>query len=55
MMFFTNLRAMTTVVASVFAMIFMLFYEPVLVPYLKHELGVSKKVAGNISGFVKVI
>lgn len=32
--FFTNLRAMTAVAAAVFAMIFMLFYEPVLTRYL---------------------
>lgn len=32
--FFTNLRAMTAIVASMFAMIFMLFYEPLFTPYI---------------------
>ena len=33
--FFTNLRAMTAVVSAMFAMIFMLFYEPIFTPYVK--------------------
>lgn len=32
--FFTNLRAMTAIVSSMFAMIFMLFYEPVFTNYI---------------------
>lgn len=32
--FFTNLRAMTAIISSMFAMIFMLFYEPVFTNYL---------------------
>ena len=33
--FFTNLRAMTAIVSSMFAMIFMLFYEPIFTPYIE--------------------
>ena len=33
-LFFTNMRAMTAIISSMFAMIFMLFYEPVLSTYL---------------------
>lgn len=32
--FFTNLRAMTAIVSAMFAMIFMLFYEPIFTPYI---------------------
>lgn len=32
--FFTNMRAMTAIVSSMFAMIFMLFYEPVFTKYV---------------------
>ncbi len=32
--FFTNMRAMTAIVSAMFAMIFMLFYEPVFTPYI---------------------
>ena len=35
--FFTNLRAMTAIVSSMFAMIFMLFYEPVFTNYIAKE------------------
>lgn len=35
--FFTNLRAMTAIVSSMFAMIFMLFYEPVFTDYIAVE------------------
>lgn len=34
--FFTNLRAMTAIVSSMFAMIFMLFYEPIFTPYIEY-------------------
>ena len=33
--FFTNLRAMTAIVSLMFAMIFMLFYEPIFTPYIE--------------------
>ena len=36
-MFFTNMRAMTAIVSSMFAMVFMLFYEPVLTKYLNES------------------
>ena len=32
--FFTNLRAMTAIISAMFAMIFMLFYEPIYTPYM---------------------
>jgi MFS family permease len=32
--FFTNMRAMTAIISSMFAMIFMLFYEPVFTKYV---------------------
>ena len=44
--FFTNMRAMTAIISSMFAMIFMLFYEPVLANYLINHYGVSKDVVG---------
>lgn len=44
--FFTNMRAMTAIISSMFAMIFMLFYEPVLSNYLIHNFGVSDNVVG---------
>ena len=46
--FFTNMRAMTAIISSMFAMIFMLFYEPVLADYLIKEYDVSKNVVGKI-------
>jgi len=45
--FFTNMRAMTAIISSMFAMIFMLFYEPVLSKYLVDEYDVSENVVGN--------
>ena len=47
-MFFTNLRAMTAIVSSMFAMIFMLFYEPVLTNYLHDSYGLDKAYFGYI-------
>jgi nitrate/nitrite transporter NarK len=44
--FFTNVRAMTAIISSMFAMVFMLFYEPVLSKYLEQEHGVSENVVG---------
>lgn len=38
-LFFTNLRAMTAIVSSMFAMIFMLFYEPVFTNYIAIQQG----------------
>jgi MFS family permease len=35
--FFTNVRAMTAIISSMFAMIFMLFYEPVFTDYIAKE------------------
>jgi hypothetical protein len=32
--FFTNVRAMTAIISSMFAMIFMLFYEPIFGNYI---------------------
>lgn len=40
------MRAMTAIVSSMFAMIFMLFYEPVLSKYLVEEYDVSENVVG---------
>jgi len=36
-LFFTNLRAMTAIISSMFAMIFMLFYEPVFTKYIAKD------------------
>ena len=33
-LFFTNVRAMTAIISAMFAMIFMLFYEPVFTAYI---------------------
>ena len=46
--FFKNPRAMTAVFSSMIAMIFMLFYEPILTPYLNKHYLVDQKVVGNI-------
>ena len=46
-MFFTNMRAMTAVVSSMFAMIFMLFYEPVLTTYLGAQYHLSDQYFGK--------
>jgi hypothetical protein len=32
--FFTNVRAVTAIISAVFAMIFMMFYEPIFTPYI---------------------
>lgn len=45
-MFFTNMRAMTAIVSSMFAMIFMLFYEPVLTTYLGEQYHLSDEYFG---------
>ncbi len=47
-MFFTNMRAMTAIISSMFAMIFMLFYEPVLSKYLQTAYDVSENVVGKL-------
>jgi MFS family permease len=45
--FFTNIRAMTAIISSMFAMIFMLFYEPVFTNYIAvHQGWVSKDSVG---------
>jgi MFS family permease len=46
--FFTNIRAMTAIISSMFAMVFMLFYEPVLSNYLEHHFDVSENVVGYL-------
>jgi hypothetical protein len=33
--FFTNLPAMTALITAMFAMVFMLFYEPIFTPYME--------------------
>lgn len=40
--FLTNIRAMTAVVSAMFAMIFMLFYEPIFAPYVDVAYGVKE-------------
>jgi hypothetical protein len=32
--FYTNIRAVTAVISAMFAMIFMLFYEPIFTPFM---------------------
>ena len=49
-MFFRNVRAMTAIVSSMFAMIFMLFYEPILTPYLKDHFFVNENILGYLLG-----
>lgn len=44
--FFTNLRAMTAIISAMFAMIFMLFYEPIFTPYLVNAYGFDSKKVG---------
>jgi MFS family permease len=44
--FFTNLRAMTAIVSAMFAMIFMLFYEPLFTPYLEKAYTFPKDKVG---------
>lgn len=41
------MRAMTAIISSMFAMIFMLFYEPVLSNYLIETYDISENVVGN--------
>lgn len=50
--FFKNMRAMTAIVSSMFAMVFMLFYEPVLSKYLTEAYDVSENVVGKLSPFL---
>ena len=48
--FFTNLRAMTAIVSSMFAMIFMLFYEPVFTEYIAGQRKwVHEEVVGKLN------
>jgi MFS family permease len=47
-LFFTNVRAMTAVVAAMFAMIFMLFYEPIFAPYVKEAFGFPEDKVGYL-------
>jgi MFS family permease len=42
------MRAMTAIISSMFAMVFMLFYEPVLSKYLTDHFGVSENVVGYL-------
>jgi MFS family permease len=44
--FFTNLRAMTAIVSAMFAMIFMLFYEPVFTPYIVAQGWIAEEKVG---------
>jgi len=44
--FFTNVRAMTAIISSMFAMIFMLFYEPVFTEYLVDRDWVKEENVG---------
>lgn len=44
--FFTNLRAMTAIVSAMFAMIFMLFYEPVFTPYIVAQDWIPEEQVG---------
>jgi MFS family permease len=44
--FLTNIRAMTAVVSAMFAMIFMLFYEPIFAPYVNAAYGVKETSVG---------
>lgn len=37
---------MTAIVSAMFAMIFMLFYEPIFTPYLVNQYGFPKKKVG---------
>ncbi len=46
--FFTNMRAMTAVVAAMFAMIFMLFYEPIFAPYVKEAFDFPENKIGYL-------
>jgi MFS family permease len=51
-LFFTNMRAMTAIISSMFAMIFMLFYEPVFTAYIAVQ---QKWVAKDNVGYCLAI
>lgn len=55
MCFFTNIRAMTAIVASMFAMVFMLFYEPTYTPWLLTHFHVSDSYNGTYSFLINSI
>ncbi len=44
--FYTNIRAMTAIVSAMFAMIFMLFYEPIFTPYISEQGWIEKDDVG---------
>jgi hypothetical protein len=46
--FLSNLRAMTAIVSSMFAMIFMLFYEPIFAPYIEKQYDFDEKKVGYL-------
>ncbi len=46
--FLTNMRAMTAIVAAMFAMIFMLFYEPIFAPYIKLQYHMEEDDIGYL-------
>ena len=48
MLFLRNKRAMLALTASMFAMVFMLFFDSILSDRLTYEMGVSDKVVGMI-------
>ena len=41
-MFFTNMRAMITIVSAAIAMIFMLFFNAILAPHLDKKYGIKE-------------
>ena len=45
--FFKNLRAMTAIISAIFAMIFILFYEPIFTKYLVDAYGVEEGRVGK--------
>ena len=47
-LFFRNMRAMTAIISSMFAMIFMLFFEPVLAEELIKRGFATHNSAGKI-------
>ena len=51
-LFFTNMRAMTAIVSSMFAMIFMLFYEPVFTKYMVDRTWVAKDNVGRLFKYI---
>jgi len=48
MMFFTNGPACIAIISSWFAMIFMLFYEPVFIPYVEEQYGLKEDIVGLV-------